>query len=416
MPLVSSWTGASADALRQALRMTNETFAEHLGIAVRTVAYWRVRPDVVPRPSMQEILDTALIRAPAEAQELFAVIAAERRAMSRPAHLTAITDDDDIDNFTTWLSATNTSDAAIERASHAAARLAGMHTRVPARQLLPDVLQLHGATQVLLRDGRQHLHQTRELLHAEGMTLAHASVLLSDLGRHRDAERHGKAAVLCLKEADASQATGWYALAKTARWQRKYQAAAELASRGFETGPVTPMSVQLASYEANSAALLGDVRRARQALDRAEMIAEMLPEDADPGSPWGFPAQRRTVFRMSVLLRTGDPQGALRAAADADAQWAAGDEHIPGTWAQVRIGAAIARLLHDAPDGAADELAPVFAGMPPEFRIATVTGWLADLDARLADRPYSRSPEVIALREHIRDFTAEALPSTQEAS
>ena len=36
---------------RQALRMTNETFAEHLGVAVRTVAYWRARPDVEPRPS-----------------------------------------------------------------------------------------------------------------------------------------------------------------------------------------------------------------------------------------------------------------------------------------------------------------------------------------------------------------------------
>ena len=46
--IVVTWTGRHADALRQSLRMTNETFAEHLGIAVRTVAYWRARPDVVP--------------------------------------------------------------------------------------------------------------------------------------------------------------------------------------------------------------------------------------------------------------------------------------------------------------------------------------------------------------------------------
>jgi hypothetical protein len=131
---------------------------------------------------------------------------------------------------------------------------------LPARQLLPDVLRLHDATQVMLRDGRQHLRQTRELLRVEGMTLAHASVLLSDLGRHRGAELHGHGALMCFQEAEASQAPAWYALAKTARWQRKYQVAAELANRGFEAGPVTPMSVQLASYEANSAALLGDVR------------------------------------------------------------------------------------------------------------------------------------------------------------
>jgi 8-oxo-dGTP diphosphatase len=49
MDVVSSWTGARADALRRALRMTNEVFAEHLGVAVRTVAYWRARPGSVPK-------------------------------------------------------------------------------------------------------------------------------------------------------------------------------------------------------------------------------------------------------------------------------------------------------------------------------------------------------------------------------
>ena len=39
MEVIASWTGRHADALRQALRMTNESFAEHLGVAVRTVAY-----------------------------------------------------------------------------------------------------------------------------------------------------------------------------------------------------------------------------------------------------------------------------------------------------------------------------------------------------------------------------------------
>jgi 8-oxo-dGTP diphosphatase len=38
MQVIASWTGGQADALRQALRMTNESFADHLGVAVRTVA------------------------------------------------------------------------------------------------------------------------------------------------------------------------------------------------------------------------------------------------------------------------------------------------------------------------------------------------------------------------------------------
>src|SRR5262249_28996145 len=159
-----------------------------------------------PRPGMQEILDTALVRAHHEAQELFAAITAERLTMSRPAQLAALPDGDDLTSFTNWLAATNASDAAVEQADEAAVRLAGCHTRLPALQLLPDVMRLHYANQVMLRQGRQHLHQTRDLLRIEGMTLAHASVLLSDLGRHHDAERHGQAAVQCLQEAEASEA------------------------------------------------------------------------------------------------------------------------------------------------------------------------------------------------------------------
>jgi len=38
MQVIASWTGSHADALRQSLRMTNESFVEYLDVAVRTVA------------------------------------------------------------------------------------------------------------------------------------------------------------------------------------------------------------------------------------------------------------------------------------------------------------------------------------------------------------------------------------------
>ena len=47
MQVITRWTGGQADALRQALRMTNESYAEHLGVAVRTIAYWRKRPEII---------------------------------------------------------------------------------------------------------------------------------------------------------------------------------------------------------------------------------------------------------------------------------------------------------------------------------------------------------------------------------
>jgi hypothetical protein len=53
--------------------MSNETFAEHLGVAVRTVAHWRKNAGVVPRPAIQEALDTAFARAPEPARAQFAL-------------------------------------------------------------------------------------------------------------------------------------------------------------------------------------------------------------------------------------------------------------------------------------------------------------------------------------------------------
>ena len=62
--VVTVWTGREARALRIALRMTIEVFAEHLGVGVRTVAKWEARGlKIVPVPTMQEALDTALERA-----------------------------------------------------------------------------------------------------------------------------------------------------------------------------------------------------------------------------------------------------------------------------------------------------------------------------------------------------------------
>ena len=74
MDLVTGWTGRAACALQAALRMSNEAFAAHLGIGVRTVAAWHQKPGLRPRPEMQQVLDAALARAPAAAGERFAVL------------------------------------------------------------------------------------------------------------------------------------------------------------------------------------------------------------------------------------------------------------------------------------------------------------------------------------------------------
>ncbi len=74
MDVVTGWTGRAACALQAALRMSNDAFAAHLGIGVRTVADWHQKPGLRPRPETQQLLDTALARAPAAAGERFAVL------------------------------------------------------------------------------------------------------------------------------------------------------------------------------------------------------------------------------------------------------------------------------------------------------------------------------------------------------
>ncbi len=71
MEPVQLWTGRAACTLQAALRMSNESFAEHLGIAARTVAMWHQKPDRVPQPDVQRMLDTALDKADQGAQTRF---------------------------------------------------------------------------------------------------------------------------------------------------------------------------------------------------------------------------------------------------------------------------------------------------------------------------------------------------------
>ena len=53
MQLIATWTGGDADLLRRSLRMTNESFAQYLCVAVRTVANWRKQPEIIPKSAIQ---------------------------------------------------------------------------------------------------------------------------------------------------------------------------------------------------------------------------------------------------------------------------------------------------------------------------------------------------------------------------
>ena len=82
--------------------MTNESFADHLGVSARTVANWRGNPGVIPRSAIQEILDAALERAPDRVKAQFALLIGETESgKQETGHL---------ESFQESLNATNNSE------------------------------------------------------------------------------------------------------------------------------------------------------------------------------------------------------------------------------------------------------------------------------------------------------------------
>ncbi|MEU8569144.1 hypothetical protein AB0C51_12415 [Streptomyces pathocidini] len=146
---VQQWTGHEASALRAALRMSMRAFAEHLGVALRTVAKWeKLGPDTVPRPDTQAILDTALARADASTRGRFEALLSGS-ANGRARHSLVRTAD-----YETWTEDIDRAIACLSRqnfpfASNLLNRWLGRHD---ARALDDKGLYLYGRSLVLLGD------------------------------------------------------------------------------------------------------------------------------------------------------------------------------------------------------------------------------------------------------------------------
>lgn len=302
-----------------------------------------------------------------------------------------------------WLSATSTDDATIGELSQTAAYLAEAHSRMAAPAVLAEVASVHQAVKARMRAGKQRLGQLRDLARIDSELLAHAALLEGDLGRAGSARECGSAALMLAQESGSDEGLAWTVMAKTARWQGRYAEAAGLAARGSGTAARPAVRAELAYREANAVALFGDAPRAREALGRAETLAV----DDDTASAWSFPVPRQAVFSLNVHIRTGNPDGALRAAGTADDWWAAGGARVTATWAQVRAGAAMAHLQKDELDGAAAELLPVL-DLPAEQRIRTVTGYLDEVAAMLAAGRFAGSGTGTELRGRISEFCGAA--------
>ncbi|MFG2002128.1 hypothetical protein ACGFNU_23550 [Spirillospora sp. NPDC048911] len=410
MDVVDEWTGRHAKALLKAMRATNESFAETLGVAVRTVAKWNANPDMVLSTEMQQALDTALRRdATEDAKARFAsAIGGPMQTQRNDRQL--ITPENELDALTSWIAGTNTSRDAVDQVARAVVSLARAHPRAPTKPLLREVLRVQQQTQAMIESGHHRFRETRELLKLNSDLLAHACMLLGDINEDYRAEQYGLAALMFAQEAESTEAFAWSARAKTARWQDRLIESADFAHQGYERSPEDSIKVQLAWYEANGAALLGDIERAKMAANKAEAAAETLLTTEPDITVWSFPVERQALFASSVATLTGDADAALRAAILADKGWESGAPRNPATWAQIRVGAALAHLMRGSLEKAAAEVRSMLS-LEPGFRMSTVTRHLEKVERKLRHNRYEDVAIVTELREEIRLFNLAALDS-----
>lgn len=82
--VVAEWRPVEAGKLQQAMRLTNEAFAERLGAAPRTIAKWHANPAMRLTLEMQQALDTMLELAGDDVQQRFAEL--RGAGVEAPAH------------------------------------------------------------------------------------------------------------------------------------------------------------------------------------------------------------------------------------------------------------------------------------------------------------------------------------------
>ncbi|GAA1585202.1 hypothetical protein GCM10009678_79710 [Actinomadura kijaniata] len=318
---------------------------------------------------------------------------------------------EDVVELAAWLEQSNVGDGVIGYLETATRRLTFDYARQPPLTVLEEATALQAKVTRILRSGRQRIAQTQALLTISAELLAVISLLAGDVGRCRLADVYGYAAWMCADETDSDTARALVlcAQSKTARWEGRFRDAAALARRGFELAPATARGrVLLAVSEATALQSSGDVAAAREALARAQAAAD-APGAADQSADaWSCPRARQETYALQVGLGARDPAAMLRSVQAADDAWADGDQWVYGTWAQVRIGAALAHVMTGDPEGATAELEPVFA-LGDDYRVVTIIGRMSEVGQRLKHSRYGRDPRAAELRDRIRAFQAGSL-------
>lgn len=339
---VDRWSGRHAVALQRALRMTNEQFANALGMSVRSVANWHHEPSRVLATFTQQVLDAALRRTDVEVQARFANLAGGVNVDQAKLQASAGAVD-----RTKWALLSALQDGAGSTRSHPASVLAAVaELHEVVEDLLADGANRHTRLERLEEGIDQHGKDALvvppiEMLCRAGLDLADAR----HFGRtsRSDAERLGvKRAVARLATIAADEmsvlgnvpaARSWYSTAIAAAdatedvslradtralaamlplYHGNPEDAVTLAGEAealaenhscFAAG-LAPMLTGLAS------ARIGNVERAKASMTAARRAHDLTGASSQIESVFGFSIRRRLFYESRLLTLVGDHKSA----------------------------------------------------------------------------------------------------------
>ena len=339
MTVIDHWTGASATALRLAMRLSNERFAEKLGISVRAVAKWRAQPDRKPIPELQQVLDTVLGQLDDSARQRFSVLVAPPAPPPMPASSLRdfgghLSDDEDMLRRQFLLTSAAAVGAAglpglagsgkaprlntgnvseLETVTDAQRRL---YHSMPARSIWPLV---EGHLRLLINLARasqpEPVHRRVAALGGEAAGLL--AWLAFDLGDERGRERLYDIALSLTAEAEDRWLDAYVRgfRSQIRQLEGRPHAALAMANQAVATagpGRAGSLHAWLTSRQAVALAEVKDGPASMEALAAAEAALTRGTED-DPAWMYEFDYPRLTAVRGDCLLRLDRPADAERA-------------------------------------------------------------------------------------------------------
>ena len=314
-----------------------------------------------------------------------------------------------------WAEASNVGEATLEQLDADVRRIATDYVHVPPLPMFAEMLRVRNRIYWVLA-GRQKPTATAHLHLLAGVLCGLLANASTDLG-YRDAAAEQARAAWAYGDIighDGLRAWTRGMQALIEYWSGRPQHAVRLAQSARRYADSATARVRLHSIEARAGSLLGDAQEVSRCMGAATSARESAAGSDylhdEVGGVFGFADTKNYCYAGAAFIHLGQADAALEATSRAVELYAAGSaaQRSYGAESLARVDMAVACLLKQRLDGAAESLAPVLA-IPAGLRIAQLGDRLVDVQARLAGAGFSGAREARSLRDQIDNFVSETL-------